>query len=309
MVVNLSILDSNMKKFLFKILIFFGLFALIDVLYGKACEYLRTHAQGGSTYSDNYVCDSTTQEILVFGSSRARHQYVPTIISDSLHMTCYNCGAVGMGIIYHYGIMKIISKRYIPKVILYDILPVLDEMRRDDNIIFINPLRPYFEVEGIDSIFMKIDSMEKYKMLSNTYKYHGSLLSYLSDFRSNSRTIFGYNPQHGYIAKGQKINEKTDYQADSLKLYYIEKFIQDYKDKTQLIFLASPRYQYEESGNAFDPLISLCKQYNIPFLNYYTDKRFIYNDNFYKDETHFNQLGAETYTKMIIDDLRKIINE
>ena len=307
MVDNLSILDSNMKKYIFKIAIFFAIFALLDALYGKACEYLREQAQGGSTYDDKYVCDSTTQDILVFGSSRARHQYVPTIIQDSLDMTCYNCGAIGMGIIFHYGRMRVISQRYIPKVILYDVLPVLDEMERDDNAIFINPLRPHYDINGIDSIFNKIDPTEKYKMLSNTYKYHSNLFTYLSDYRNSSHTILGYNPQQGVIQKGEKIEEKTDYKVDSLKLYYLERFIQEYNDKTKIIFLASPRYQYENSGNAFDPLISLCKKYDIPFLNYYNDKRFIYDEQFYKDATHFNQLGAETYTRMIIGDLRKII--
>jgi hypothetical protein len=296
-----------MKRFIVRTLMFIIVVLMIDTAYGKICEFMRSHVRGGFTYIDKYVCDSARQDILIFGSSRARMQYDPQILSDSLRMSCFNCGSNGMGIIFHYGRLKIISRRYMPKVIIYDILPVLDEMTRDDNIIFANPLRPYYSVKGVDSIFWKIDKTERMKMLSQMYKYHAEFIPYLLDYRNTVHAPLGYEPGTGIVSNNLKIEEKTDYTVDSLKLYYLEKFIQECKGKTYLIFAAAPRWKYPESGNAFDPLIKLCRKYDIPFLNHYNDKRFIYKQDYYSDGTHFNKTGATAYSKMLSAELAKLM--
>jgi hypothetical protein len=297
-----------MKRFILRILAFFCIVIMIDTAYGWICETMRNHVHGGFTYIDKYVCDSAKQNILIFGSSRARMQYDPQILSDSLKMSCFNCGSNGMGIIFHYGRLKIISRRYMPKVIIYDILPVLDEMTRDDDIIFANPLRPYYSVAGVDSIFWKIDKTERMKMFSNMYKYHAEFIPYLLDYKNTSHAPLGYEPGIGIVSNNLKIEEKTKYTVDSLKLYYLEKFIQECKGKTFLVFTASPRWKYPDSGNAFDPLVKLCRKYNIPFLNHYNDKRFIYERNYYSDGTHFNKTGASAYSKMLSSELKELLN-
>jgi hypothetical protein len=269
---------------------------------------MRNHVRGGFTYIDKYICDSAKQDILIFGSSRARMQYDPQILSDSLKMSCYNCGSNGMGIIFHYGRLKIISQRYWPKIIIYDILPVLDEMTRDDNIIFANPLRPYYNVLGVDSIFWKIDKTERIKMISRMYKYHAQFIPYLLDYRNTIHAPLGYEPGKGIVSSKAKIEEKTEYVVDPLKLYYLEKFIQECRGNTILIFTASPRWKYSQSGNAFDPLIRLCRKYNVVFLNHYNDKRFIYRQDYYSDGTHFNKVGATEYSKMLSTEVCKILN-
>lgn len=299
-----------MKKFILKITLFLAIFTLIDIIYGKTCEYLRKNAHGGNTYIDNLICDSIQHDILIFGSSRAHVQYDPVIIADSLGMDCFNCGYNGMGIIYHYGRYKIITQRYHPKVIIYDILPVLDMMIRDDNIIFINNLRPHYDQAGVDSIFWKIDSTEKIKMYSNTYKYHALLRGLFGDYKSHHYSKLGYEPSISQMQNEEIIQEKTDYQIDELKMFYLESFIKDcIASHTKLIFTASPRYGYDETGNAFDPLLSLCHKYNIPFLNHYTDKRFTHNKEYYHDATHFCKKGSTLYTKDLIKELRIIIHD
>lgn len=281
----------------------------MDYSYGRVCVTLRNHVRGGSTYTDKYVCERSKEDILIFGSSRAHLHYDPQIISDSLGMSCYNCGVSGMGIIYHYGRFKLITRRYMPKVIIYDILPVLDEMIRDDNMIFINPLRSYYGLcSSVDSIFGKIDQNEHYKMYSQMYRYHAAFVPILLDVKNTTYEKNGYLPVNGHVSDRIKVEIKNDYVVDSLKLYYLEKLIKECKGKTHLIFTASPRWKYTYYGNAFDPIIQLCHKYNVPFLNFYCDKRFINNPDYYQDATHFNKNGATAYTKMLCSQLKVILN-
>lgn len=295
-----------MKKFLLLVLLFCAFVIAIDRGYGVVSDYLFDHATGGNTYIDKYVCDSMKADILVFGSSRARYHYNPEIISDSLGLSCYNCGEDGMGIIFHYARWKMISKRYTPKMIIYDVLPVLDEMVRDDNIIFVNPLRPYyFSHPEIDSVFWKVDSNERYKMYAKTYQYHSEFMTLLADYRNGSHSLVSFTPKTAHLKLGQlAITDKTDYQVDSLKLYYLEKLIRECQGKTKLIFCASPRYMFKDEARAFEPVKKLCARYHIPFYDYYTDSAFVFNDDYFSDGTHLSKLGADEYTKAMV---KKII--
>ncbi len=252
MEVNLFIQDSKMKKFLIKIILFVILFIFFDLGYGKLCMYLRTNTHGGQTYSDNYIVDSLNADILLFGSSRVHQQYDPQIIMDSLKMSCYNCGRSGMGIIYHYGRWRLITRRYYPKYIIYDVFPVLDMMMRDDNIIFVNPLRNWYgSVSAIDSIFYMVDETERFKMLFNTYRNHSEFMDLISDYRDKYYNQYGFEVVNAQMTTNiRKVSEKLEYKIDPLKLFYFEKFMQETSGKTIVICVASPRYKYNQYGDA-----------------------------------------------------------
>lgn len=90
------------------------------------------------------------------GSSRASHHYVPEIISEKLGMSCFNAGQDGNGIILQYGRWKMLSERYTPKLIIYDINPGFD-MVVNDNMTYVDRLKPFcYEVavkNYVSSIF------------------------------------------------------------------------------------------------------------------------------------------------------------
>ena len=140
-----------MKRLFVRLLVLLFLVIAFDYGYGIVCRYLIAHPKGGSVYLDNYICDSTKADLLIFGSSKAQNQYDPVILEDTLGLSVFNCGTHGMGMIYHYGRWKIISQRYIPKVVVFEMLPIVDFMVRGDNTIFINPLRPYIKYLGVMS--------------------------------------------------------------------------------------------------------------------------------------------------------------
>ncbi|MCQ2112368.1 MAG: hypothetical protein MJY95_03380 [Bacteroidaceae bacterium] len=259
---------------------------------------------------DNLICDSIDADILIFGSSRAHQQYYPKIFMDSLNMSCYNCGSSGMGILYHYGRWRMISKRHIPRVVVYDVLPVLDMMVRDDNVIFINPLRRYYGKDSlVDRLFYEVDSNERLKMLSNTYRYHSSIMGLVSDYRNATVYEDGFEVVTAKMPKDDAlaVTEKVDYEVDSLKLQYLEQFILETKDKIKLIFVASPRWGYQTSGKAFEPLLELCAKYNIPFIDHYCDSTFNTNPELFSNESHMNVYGADVWSKEIASEIKKLL--
>lgn len=299
-----------MRKIILKLFIFVAILITFDLGYGIVCEYLVTHPKGGQLKLDQYICDSTKAEVLIFGSSKAQNQYDPEILEDSLGLSVFNCGYHGMGIIFHYGRWKIISKRYIPKVIVFEVLPIVDLMIRDDNSIFINPLRPYYgKVEGIDSIFWNVDPTERYKMLSNTYRHH-SILEYLSCYRTSEWYRNGYSqPNDSKLNPESVRNGEVVYKLDSLKLYYMERFIREVSQKTQLIVCISPMYSFHQDHGGLTLLKDLCKKYEVPVLDHFCDSDFVDNPNLYIDMAHLNREGSIKWSKQIAAELKPLIKE
>lgn len=299
-----------MKKFILRLVIFLLLVVALDFAYGKLIEGMRAACHGGDVMKEKYVADSVKADVLIFGSSRARMQYVPDIIEDSLGMSCYNCGYNGMGVIYHYGMASMIFERYTPKLIIYDVLPVLEIGTRDDNIIFLNQLRSFYgRNKTIDNIFSDYDATEPLKMLAQTYRYHSKFLETLACCRQNEFPKKGYSPKNETMPDNIPIEMKLDYDVDSVKLAYLEKLISFVSRKTKLIICASPRYGYTECGNAFTPIEHLCKKYNVPFINHYTDEDYIYNHTLYLDATHFNNKGAEKWTRELVREIKPMIEK
>ena len=131
---------------------------VIDCVIGTMFSTLLAKAKGGNNARNNYINDYTTQDILIFGSSRAIHHYHPTIISDSTDMTCYNCGQDGNGVILNYGRLLMIGKRYKPKMIIYDVQNTFDLTAGEDNHKYLAWLKAYYDHEGVDNIFDSVDS-------------------------------------------------------------------------------------------------------------------------------------------------------
>ena len=293
------------KKLLLLLLIIVG----IDQGYGVVCRHLISHAKGGSVYLNNYICDSITADVLIFGSSKAKNQYDPKILEDTLGMSVFNCGTHGMGMIYNYGRWKIISKRYVPKVLVYEMLPIVDFMIRDDNTIFINPLRPYYgKVEGIDSIFWKVDATEKFKMWSKTYQYH-DFLEYLSCYRGGKQPGNGYNIPANTRLDPTTLEPEKDfqYELDSVKWYYAEKFVKEVSGRTQLIMAVSPMYSFHDDHGGLTKIKELCKKYDVPVIDHFCDPEFVDNPDLYIDMAHLNRDGSVKWSKKIASELKRFI--
>lgn len=298
-----------MKKFVCKVVLFLiGLF-LIDFALGLGARYLISHAKGGDTGLNNYICHQMKEECLIFGSSRGMHHYDPHIIEDSLKLSCWNCAKDGNGIILMYGRYKMISARYTPKVLIYDVQTSFD-LLDGDNHQYLGGLRYDYDEPSIDSIFWSVDKTERYKMLLNGYRYNSQWLQLISDnlhpLQSDDK---GYRPMDKkMIYKPKKEQAKQEaYQYDSLKLFYMEKLIMSCQAKgTRLIFAISPQFETFDD-EVYKPLKELCAKYQVPLMNHYCDKDFVTTSDYFYDSVHMNRIGATKYTKKLVGEIKDII--
>ena len=305
------LISKAMKKFLLYIFIFFGIVAVVDYGFGLSCEWLQANAKSGVERGIYQFAKVQTSDIIVMGSSRAHHSYVPRVINEITGMSAYNGGVDGNGIVLSNGLRYLIYERYEPEIILYDITPGFDYTTNEmdeNNVRYCGYLRPYFFNKKIREVLCCVDNRERYKNFSAMFRYNSCIIELLKDqFVFDSHIKDGYEPLGSVINNERLENGNTgksnmlmgdDSPIDQLKMNTIENFISDVRDSdTRLVFIASPRLG-AVSSELFNPIKEVCSRYNIEFWDYYCDSAF-QNPEYYADQVHLNDKGANAFSRCI----------
>lgn len=297
-----------MKKYLLKIVLFFALAAMMDVAFGYVFKYLRSHAKSGVTEKCEYIANRSKDDIIILGSSRAVHHYVPQVIEDSLGMSCYNCGQEGNGVVLAYGRFKMLTSRYKPKLIIYEVTPDFDYGNIDPNSKYLSYLRPYYdksEIKNIISVFD--DEYSSLKMQSRMYQNTAKILSNIRDLYGTVDKHKGYAPIYGKMSpyNSKKHTIIDNYEVDSLKLSYMEKLIVEAQSMdVPLIFMVSPRYEDIDYFSACTPAMELCQKHNVTFCNFIDCESVSKTIEYFQDNGHLNNQGAVKYSSIVIEAIR-----
>lgn len=293
-----------MRCFLFRLLCYVALMAAVC---GGAIMllHLAERKAGGATGRTLYINDSLMADILVLGSSRALHHYDPTIMQPVLQHDVYNCGEDKMGIIFNYGRYCIVSRRYAPKVIVYDIEPDYD-LLYDDNTSYISGLRQYQDLDEIRNLLVDVDSSERIKTLLWLYQLNNRLLPTIKDIVSPTDNFkLGYLPYDGIMEVFLPEKLPQDH-YDSLKRKYLEKLVDHCQGRTQIVFTASPQLSYR-SDSVYVPLKKYCAERGIPFLNHFCDTAFTNHPQLFHDANHLERRGAERFSAMISKEIKRCL--
>lgn len=302
-----------MKKFILRILLFFAIVAVIDWGYGQTCDFLFGHAIGGENKTIITTCEDQSANVLIMGSSRARHHYVSSIIEASIGCPVYNAGFDGNGIILMSGFYDLLSARHRPNLILYEVTPAFDinVYSEDDGCKrYLKYLRPYYNVDSVRKLFQRVAPDDIVKNKFGLYRYNSSIVDLLQDC-----FFVGQYCPNGFIPlQGEMSNENRPAKGDSksvmdtIKMNVMYDFVSKLlSDNVQLIFVVSPKYGVT-SSSTFQPIKDLCKEMNIEFWDYYADTSFVSNMSYFKEPMHLNEYGAEAYSRKIAQRLSDYYN-
>lgn len=299
----------------YKLVIFILMLILFDFLIGKAIQYSFSKQDSGALYRTTYSMDSTTAEILIFGSSKANHSYDTRIFRQLMpNLSSYNCGNDGSSIFYHYAVLKTILKRYLPKIIILDFVP--GEFRLvPGHYEKLSYLLPFVNNhKEIREIVLLKSRYENIKLLSKVYPYNSLLVSIVGGMLNIHST--GQFADNGYVPlEGEwEADLETYYPGnnellDSNKIYYFQAFLDEcIKADIKLYICSSPGFIDLRNG---DKSIvygkKLAMEREVPYYDYSIDTTFINHRYLFRDIAHLNYLGAEKFTKNLIS--KKIIPE
>ena len=299
-----------MKRFVFKVFIFALLLGVMDVVIGLFFDHALSKTTLTDFGRDNHICNIGTEDILIFGSSRAVHHYNAKMLKDSLGMECYNCGEDGQGIILNYGRLLMETERHQPKIVIYDVQPDYD-IEENDNSKYLKWLKPHYDRKGIADIVKSIDEKESWKMMSHLYRYNSEYILLLIALAHTNEKASGngYSPLNGKMDISKidetKAASRTAMKTDSIKVLYLKKMIDELKN-SQLVFVVSPTWYGDNYHDKLRVIESLCKAHRITFLDFSYLPKYVHRNEFFKDGMHLNSKGADEFTRDLIERLRTI---
>lgn len=297
----------NIKIFCWKLLFFVFLFFVTDNFLGRVADFFYFEkSTSGFLQKINYSAFQTKEDLLIFGSSCAASHYVPSILEDTLGMSVYNVGLSAHGIFSYYLMLSNIEERYFPEAIILDLKPDDYLVSSNDRLDGLNHLTPFYGKNSeIDSLFTLYSPFEKIKMYSRLYRYNSQLANILSSSMGNKIIEKGYEPIQG-VLKAEIVHNNINFNIDSLKIKYINSFIEKALAHDCKIFLAASPAFYFPNSKVYDLYKNTQEKYNIPLLYHYSDTIY-WKEDLFHDRIHLNDKGARLYTQFIAYEIKNIL--
>lgn len=300
------------RNFFLRVLIIGVLLILTDFILGGLFRYLYDSSRYGIFGRQVYCFTDSDEDILILGPSTASHHYVPSILSDSLGLSCFNAGSDGMSIFYHYGLLSNYREERKPRVVIYDLWHT--DWFRSVTPSFtlasaLDRLAPcYDSTPEIDSLFCLEGQFGKLKYLSRMYCFNSKFVQLMKCHFIPSPEDAGYEALTGSLPSGVALRGMdSPGVVDSLKVTYLQKLI-DYVriNDILLIFVISPRYYYDTSG-CLSIGRELAIKNGVPLLDMMNQPELM-RPEYFDDKIHLNDTGARKFTIMLAGYLKEMLN-
>jgi hypothetical protein len=309
-------MDFNSSKNITKTLILiFVISVLSDRIFFSVFNKISDEVFTGQTIGklNQYLQNKDTLDLIVFGSSRANHHVNPIkILKNS-----FNMGMDGRKIAYSATLIKLLPRNK-KQIILLHIDP---ESAFSQDYLGNDIMGLSSKYNRNDIIKHEMDKLKQNNLLQNLYwsiSYNRSVIGILKNYfipNYDFTTYFGYDPI--YVSENQKkifskILQRDKKISDCQDSFILNKIYNDYIDELIefcnennkiLIFFTSPKFDDKCENDNFE-LIKLFDKKNLnyhDFTNLFKENN---NLDYWKDQTHLSNKGAELFTKKVAKMLR-----
>lgn len=298
---------NQMSRLFLKLILILSLILILDRGIGMILKHFYFRQVFGRESKVTYVIDSTVADIIILGSSRANHHYVPEVFESRFHQSCYNAGSEGNYILYSYAIFKAIVQRYSPKMLIFDVRPyelgnIKSEYER------LSLLLPYYQKHPeIKQVIDLQGPLEKFKQFSAIYSFNSMIFQIvggnleLNKFRKQD--LKGYIPLFGKM-KQEKIEtwDLSDIKIDENKVNFLKDIISTCKERgIKLVFVYSPMWIINPESSCNNIISDLCSESGVDYIDMSNDSTFMNRTDYFEDSSHLNNTGAMVFSNMLID--------
>jgi hypothetical protein len=307
-------MNKGYLKLIKKLFILLLIMFIVDRVVGSIIEYYFEMEPMGDSAAFAHAINDPKEDILIYGSSRAVHTYDTKVFTDSLGVSCFNCGREATNVIYHAAILSsAINRNHKPKAIILDLTykEIAWRSGKYGEDVLASIILPYVLTnDHFARLAKELFPNELIKAkISKLYAYNSLILSIIRNYsRRKNDNINGYQPLHGTRLKSEpeiltSARDKID-EYSKEKLEYFAKAITD--KKIPLIVILSPVYSLPfEDNESLRVSKQILAKYNIQVWDYSADSRFVKRENFY-DMAHMNSKGSEMFSKVIASRIKQL---
>ena len=299
-----------MKRVVKFLLIVIVLLIISDIIFGYIVEFQKKIGFKGDYEPIEYVMKKCHEDVLIMGSSIVLNSLNPTIIEDSLGVSCFNAGASGQTMYYYHTILNCIIKRYTPKCV---ILGVRTAEFADEKLLRYNIFMPYYNsgYSEIDSVLECRNSYDKYLLKSNLYRYNTIwfrilLYNFIGDYERGEKGFIAHE-RPAVLPLYSNNDQKSRYVSKS-KLNLFNDFVRlCEKNKIKLIIYFPPIYsKFDNTPATLEKVKSICESNGITYYDDTSNIKYISHQEWFYDQVHLNKYGATEYTKDFVERLKEL---
>ena len=294
------------------LVIIFGIDSFVGYTFVKMMDLGLKSNSENMWLKTPFTVEKVNADVVVIGSSKATHNYVPQILEEELGMTTYNCGQDGCFFLYQNCIVNVILDRYCPKQIVWDIQPESfvskDKSSQYQNIRYLSPY--YHDNEWVKSFVDGESKKMPVLMRSRMYAYNSKFLNYLFPLLFHGTTTDnGYIPlpSEGYTTPEMhdEIDDKS-LVASSDYLDLLNATLKRCREKqTDVYLVISPEFS-RKSIQTKSAERAICEQAVLEGFHCYdflSNEVFMKDASLFKDACHLNDKGAKLYTELVAKEL------
>lgn len=311
MPVNLFMSRSKkMKKFIRYIILFVAAIALLDIVFGWVNRAMERRA-----HTANYhCCYEAHEDILILGSSYAVREVIPSILTDSLGLSCYNAGEAGNGALCAWVRYNMFLRHHTPQLIIYALTPGYDYVQiGSDYTEYLKSFKAYYGIEPtVDEVYRNMgEPMDGIRLRSAFVRYNSHwILSAKDAIRPSQQNQHGYNPFYStftpYAVPDSAGTEPVS--IDQKKFAYFESLMRDATARgIRVICFLPPHYYNTYHAQSHEPALALCRELSIPVIDNYNDPFYQARPELFGDKDHLNHTGAQIYTAQLAQYIKNYI--
>ena len=201
---------SHAIRFIKNLFILIVLFFIVDRLLGKWLQYKFDNVPQGDIKTFAHSITNPSEDIFIYGSSRAMHGYDCSVFENVLRYSCFNNGKENSTILYHNLILNEMLKKHLPKIIILDFAPKelsWGESKNSKNVLA-NTILPYAIRDTAFANIAKKQFPQEYikAKLSRLYAYKSSIIPLLNSNNLRAVEINGFRPLQGSKVKPTPLN-------------------------------------------------------------------------------------------------------
>lgn len=303
---------KDILRLIKKLFILAALLFVLDRGIGAFLDYRYNKNPPPDVQAFNRVIRTPSEDIFVFGSSKAAHGYVSDVFSDSLGLTCFNAGREKTNILYADVVMNEMLKKHSPKIVILDInaKETVATSMEASKLVLANLLMPYIAKDtSVQHLGKKLFPKEMLTSeLSELQRFNSQILPLLIGSGKESRVSQnGYIPAHGSKVLGDLPSfEDRGEQYDTSAKTYFENFILALQAKNVKLYVVQSPYYVQKFNTSISlaELKPIMQKHNVEFLDYSFDTAFFKREYFY-DFVHLNDKGAHAFSERLASDIKK----
>lgn len=276
--------------------------ALVVTVTDQSIGRMIAHQAESIEWGDRIGAENRTirsgADVLILGSSHAKHHYSDSILTEALGSRVWNGGADGAGILYAAAMLELTAKFRRPSVVLLEeswFPNEQEDLHRLDYFFGISP--------RVDSMLTADGWRSTLKLSSRLYRMNGLTSPLLRSFLTPSPAAWGFSPLDGTlqtVPTSRAMQQVSTLQVQQAERTIVNFFNRAHELGVRVVLVRSPTL-IPTLPTAVRRVFELAAQkHSVPLVELSeNDAANLDAPKFFSDATHLNGVGAIQFTSMI----------